>query len=57
LNLDHRQNGLGSASCGQIPLEKYQLKPEEFRFRLRLRPFSSDRISPMALSRQWPEKV
>jgi len=57
VNLDHRQSGLGSASCGPGPLEKYLLKPEEFRFRLRLRPFSIDRISPMALSRQWPETI
>ena len=57
LNLDHRQNALGSASCGPGPLEKYWLKPDEFRFRIRLKPFSQDRISPMALSRQWPETV
>jgi hypothetical protein len=38
-------------------MEKYRLKPEEFRFRLRFRPFSSDRISPLALSRQWPEPI
>jgi len=31
-------------------LEPYWLKPEEFRFRLRLKPFSKDRISLMALS-------
>ncbi|HZO88367.1 MAG TPA: glycoside hydrolase family 2 TIM barrel-domain containing protein [Chthonomonadaceae bacterium] len=52
LNLDYRQNGLGSASCGPGPLPRYQLRPEEFRFRLRLRPFSVDSLSAMALSRQ-----
>lgn len=57
LNLDHRQSGLGSASCGPGTLEKYWLKPEEFRFRLRLKPFSADRISPRALSHQWPESL
>jgi len=40
LNLDHRQNGLGSASCGPGTLEKYLLKTAPFRFSLRLRPFS-----------------
>jgi beta-galactosidase/evolved beta-galactosidase subunit alpha len=57
LNLDLGHNGLGSASCGPAPLEKYWLKPEEFRFRIRLKPFSEDRISMMALSRQWPENL
>ena len=57
VNLDYRQNGLGSASCGPGPLEKYWLKPEEFRFRIRLTPCSTDRISLMALSRQWPENL
>ncbi|HEY9075286.1 MAG TPA: glycoside hydrolase family 2 TIM barrel-domain containing protein [Anaerolineaceae bacterium] len=39
-NLDYAQSGLGSASCGPGRLEKYQLKAEETRFCLRLRPFS-----------------
>jgi beta-galactosidase/beta-glucuronidase len=32
LNLDHRQNGLGSASCGPGVLPQYELKPEAFAF-------------------------
>jgi Beta galactosidase small chain. len=36
LNLDYAQSGLGSASCGPGRLEKYQLKPEEVRYRVRL---------------------
>jgi beta-galactosidase/beta-glucuronidase len=40
LNLDYRHNGLGSASCGPGPWPQYLLKPEEFRFAVRLRPFS-----------------
>jgi len=51
LNLDYAQSGLGSASCGPGRLEKYQLKPEEVRYRVRLRPFSAAE-SPMALSKQ-----
>jgi hypothetical protein len=52
LNLDYAQSGLGSASCGPGRLEKYQLKPEEVRYSVRLRPFSSAVDSPMALSKQ-----
>jgi hypothetical protein len=52
LNLDYGQSGLGSASCGPGRLEKYQLKPEEVRYRVRLRPFSAISDSPMALSKQ-----
>jgi hypothetical protein len=52
LNLDYGQSGLGSASCGPGRLEKYQLKPEEVRYRVRLRPFSAKTDSPMALSKQ-----
>ncbi|MGH7214037.1 MAG: glycoside hydrolase family 2 TIM barrel-domain containing protein, partial [Tepidisphaeraceae bacterium] len=42
LNLDHRQNGLGSASCGPGVLPQYELRPEEFRFAVRLRPCARD---------------
>ena len=52
LNLDYAQSGLGSASCGPGRLEKYQLKPAETRYRVRLRPFSQATQSPMALSKQ-----
>ncbi len=52
LNLDYAQSGLGSASCGPGRLEKYQLKPEEMRYSVRLRPFSATIDSPMALSKQ-----
>ncbi len=38
LNLDMAQNGIGTASCGPGPLEQYLLKPEPFRFSLRLQP-------------------
>jgi len=32
VNLDHRQLGLGSNSCGPLPLEQYKLRPGEFKF-------------------------
>ncbi|MEN6357785.1 MAG: glycoside hydrolase family 2 TIM barrel-domain containing protein [Armatimonadota bacterium] len=37
LNLDYRHNGIGSASCGPGPWEKYLLKPEEFEFSIKLK--------------------
>jgi beta-galactosidase/evolved beta-galactosidase subunit alpha len=40
LNLDYKHNGIGSASCGPGPWEKYLLRPEEFQFSVRLRPFT-----------------
>ena len=52
LSLDHLQAGLGSNSCGPGPLEKYLIPAEEMTFRIGLRAFSSDVISPMTLSRQ-----
>ena len=52
LNLDYAQSGLGSAACGPGRLEKYQLKAEEVRFTVRLRPLTAEDGSPMELSRQ-----
>ena len=52
LNLDYRHHGLGSASCGPGVLPQYELHPEEFRFAIRLKPFSVDQISPMSLSKE-----
>jgi len=52
LNLDHAHHGIGSGSCGPATLEKYCLRPEEFRFRVRLKPFSVDAASPAALAKQ-----
>jgi len=39
LNLDYRQNGLGSASCGPEPLHQYMFKPQDVRFVINFRPF------------------
>jgi beta-galactosidase/beta-glucuronidase len=57
LNLDYAQSGLGSASCGPGRLEKYQLKPVETRYIIRLRPLSLQDERPMALARQFIEQV
>jgi len=37
LNLDYRQRGLGSASCGPDVLAKYELNPEPFRMALQFK--------------------
>ena len=50
LNLDYRQGGLGSNSCGPRPLPEYLLMPEPMSFRMRLRPFTAS-DSPWALRR------
>ncbi|MBU0714603.1 MAG: DUF4981 domain-containing protein [Verrucomicrobia bacterium] len=53
LNLDYRQGGLGSNSCGPRPLPQYLLMPEPMSFRVRLRPFTTS-DSPWSLSRSMP---
>ena len=53
LILDHRQHGLGSASCGPGVLPRYSLKPEEFRFSILLRPVDANG-SLFALARREP---
>ena len=57
LNLDHRQSGLGSESCGPGTLPQYLIQPEETRFVVRLRPLSARLPSPMALSKQLFEEI
>ncbi len=52
LNLDFRQAGLGSNSCGPGPLPQYLIEPQEMRFAVRLRPFIADSLDPMRLWRQ-----
>lgn len=52
LNLDYRQNGLGSNSCGPGQLPQHLLTPHEFRFRVRLKAYSKDTISPIVLGKQ-----
>ncbi len=52
LNLDYKQNGLGSNSCGQDQLPPYKLNPEDFKFQLSLIPFSNQEISDIELSKK-----
>jgi len=40
VNLDHRQHGLGTASCGPGPLPQYILKPEPWEFSFNFEPFT-----------------
>lgn len=51
MNIDYKHNGLGSASCGPAPLEKYLLFPEQFEFSVRIRPFISSLTTPIQLSK------
>jgi hypothetical protein len=52
LNLDHRQCGLGGASCGPGTLPHYLVPPGVYHFTLRLRPFDANRENPVQLARQ-----
>ena len=57
LNLDHRQCGLGSASCGPGPLPQYLIEPKETSFAVRLRAFAAEDVPPMRLARQSPASI
>jgi beta-galactosidase/beta-glucuronidase len=48
-NLDHRQAGLGSNSCGPGPLPQYLIQPIERAFSVRLRPVNG----PAQAMQQW----
>jgi len=52
LNLDYQQHGLGTASCGPGQLPQYKLLPHEFKFRLRLSPFSKDAVSDIEMGKR-----
>ncbi|ACT00346.1 glycoside hydrolase family 2 TIM barrel-domain containing protein [Paenibacillus sp. JDR-2] len=52
LNLDYRQNGLGSNSCGPAQAPDCTVTPDEFRFRLLLKPYLSEDTAPERLSHQ-----
>jgi beta galactosidase small subunit len=45
LNLDARQSGLGSASCGPGTLEKYLVPPEDTQFSVNLSPLRGEAFS------------
>lgn len=52
LNLDYRQNGLGSNSCGPAQSPDCTVTPDEFRFRMLLKPYLSEDSAPERLSHQ-----
>ncbi|WP_391209593.1 beta-galactosidase subunit alpha [Psychrobacillus sp. L4] len=52
LQLDHKQNGLGSNSCGQNQLEKYRCKFEAFEFKFKLSVYSMKEISDIARAKE-----
>lgn len=41
VNIDYRQNGIGTASCGPGILPQYQLKSEKFDFKVALKPLKA----------------
>jgi beta-galactosidase/evolved beta-galactosidase subunit alpha len=51
LHLDHRHHGLGSNSCGPMPLEKHRLLTAPMQFAVRLRPFHGSNDDASALAR------
>ncbi|WP_121603848.1 beta-galactosidase subunit alpha [Virgibacillus sp. Bac332] len=55
LHLDHKQNGLGSNSCGQNQLEKYRCKFESFSFELKLSVYSTKEISDITKAKEQLE--
>ncbi|UNK19578.1 beta-galactosidase subunit alpha [Paenibacillus sp. N3/727] len=50
LNLDYRQNGLGSNSCGPAQSPEHTVKPEPFQFRILLQAYAAEDTDPGALS-------
>jgi beta-galactosidase/beta-glucuronidase len=50
-NVDYKQQGLGTASCGPGVLGQYQLKNEDFFFTVSFRAFSKREHSPIELSK------
>jgi len=52
ITLDHKQCGLGGASCGPMTLPEYLVPPDKYRFSILLRPVSPDRGTLTRLGRQ-----
>lgn len=50
LNLDYKQNGLGSASCGQDQLPGYKVEFTDFQFSFEFRPFDPNKNHPKTLA-------
>lgn len=52
LNIDYKQNGLGSNSCGQSQLDKYRCKFEEFNLCFRISIFNNKEVSELHFGRE-----
>ncbi len=46
--LDYAQSGLGSNSCGPLPLERYRLQPGDYAFSFHFRGFAPGEMSDNA---------
>ncbi|WML23950.1 beta-galactosidase subunit alpha [Neobacillus sp. OS1-33] len=51
LNIDYKQNGLGSNSCGQDQLEKYRCKFDDFSLSFRISAYNTEETSAVELGR------
>lgn len=52
VNIDYKQNALGSYSCGQWQLEKYRTTFEEFKLSFRLSAFNTKEANAISLSHE-----
>ncbi|MCP1223257.1 beta-galactosidase subunit alpha [Sebaldella sp. S0638] len=50
LNIDYKQNGLGSNSCGQSQLEEYKCRFEKFRLSVKLSLYNNKEINDLDLA-------
>lgn len=48
LNLDWKQQGIGSSSCGPYLPEKYQIPAEPFRFGMKFRGFRPNELNDIS---------
>lgn len=56
LNLDYKQNGLGTNSCGQSQLEKYRCRFELFKLSMKLSVYNNKEIDECVLAREVIEE-
>lgn len=52
LNIDYKQNGLGSNSCGQNQLQKYRCKFEPFKLSMKLSVYNNKDVSDLVLAKE-----
>jgi len=55
-NIDYKQNGLGSNSCGQNQLDRYRCKFEAFKLSLKLSAFNNKEIADIILAKEIIEE-